>query len=331
MNPAIIALILGSFLVTAFALYGSALGWRILKRWDLQNGSEEQLSLEKKTYLLSTILGYLFAFQIFSLLLFVYTADHMHGLFVGAMCAAGSLNVNDYGYPTLVVKMINVFFCGLWIVINQTDHQGYDYPLIKAKYRFLMVISVSLLIETVLQSSYFSDLKADVITSCCGRLFSEHSGSFAGELAALPTKAVKIVFFLTMLLLVRTGIHFLVTGRAAGIFSTLSAAAAILSLFSVISFIALYFYELPTHHCPFCLLQREYDYIGYPLYLALYVGGIMGVSVGVLDRLKGKESLKALIPALQKRHCLVSMTGYLLFVSIAIYPMIFSSFVLRDG
>jgi len=330
MNPAIIALIFGSVMVSAFALYGSALGWRIIRHWDLQKGSEEQLVLEKKTYLISTILGYLFGFQIFSLLLFVYTADHIHGLFVGAMCAAGSLNVNDFGYPTLVLKMVNVFCCGLWLVLNRTDHRGYDYPLIKAKYKFLMVITASLLVETALQNSYFAGLKADVITSCCGRLFSEHSGGIAGDLAALPTGAMKILFFLAMVLVVRTGIHFFLTGRAAGTFSTLAVAAMIISLLSVLSFIALYFYELPTHHCPFCLLQKEYSYLGYPLYLALYIGGIMGASVGVLDRLKGKESLKALIPALQKRLCLASMAGYLFFVVIAVYPMVFSDFVLRD-
>jgi hypothetical protein len=246
------------------------------------------------------------------------------------MCAAGSLNVNDFGYPTLVLKMVNVFLCGLWMVLNRTDNRGYDYPLIKAKYKFLMVITASLLVETALQSSYFAELKADVITSCCGRLFSEHSGGIAGDLAALPTGAMKILFFLTMLLVVRTGVHFYLTGRAAGTFSTLSAAAAILSLFSVISFIALYFYELPTHHCPFCLLQREYSYIGYPLYLALYVGGIMGVSVGVLDRLKGSDSLSAVIPTLQKRLCLLSIGGYLFFVALSAYPMVLSGFVLRD-
>jgi len=330
LNPAIIALILGSVLVSVFALYGSAVGWRIIRHWDLQNGSEEQLLLERKTYLISTILGYLFGFQALSLLLFVYTADHIHSLFVGAMCAAGSLNVNDFGYPTLVLKMVNVFLCGLWMVLNQTDQRGYDYPLLKAKYKFFMVISASLLVETALQSSYFAGLKADVITSCCGTLFSEHSEGLAGDLAAFPTKAMKILFFLSMLLVVRTGIHFLLTGRAARTFSTLSVAAGIISLFSVVSFISLYFYELPTHHCPFCLLQREYSYIGYLLYLALYVGGIMGASVGVLERSKESGSLEAVIPFLQKRLCLLSMAGYMCFAALSAYPMVFSDFVLDD-
>ena len=37
---------------------------------------------------------YPFGFQLASLFLFIYTADHLHPLFVGAMCAAGTLYVN---------------------------------------------------------------------------------------------------------------------------------------------------------------------------------------------------------------------------------------------
>ena len=100
----------------------------------------------------------------------------------------------------------------------------------------------------------------------------------------------------------------------------------VVSLVAVIAAISVYFYQLPTHHCPFCLLQREYFYIGYPLYLALSVGAIPGMSVGVLERFRTTASLQAVVPALQKRLCLASMTGYAVFTLIALYPMVFSDF-----
>jgi len=108
----------------------------------------------------------------------------------------------------------------------------------------------------------------------------------------------------------------------------LAAWTLILAVASLISFISPYFYELPTHHCPFCLLQREYRYIGYPLYLSLFLAGITGVSVGLLEKFKEIPSLKAVIPRSQKRLCLVSMIGYTVFAMISTYPMIFSDFVL---
>ena len=115
LNPAIIALIASSLLITAYAVYASTIGFQILAHWDIKSGSDGQLVLERKTYLISTLLAYLFGLSLFSLFLFIYTADHVHNLFVGAMCAAGSLNVNPYGYPALVVKIINFFLCGVFV------------------------------------------------------------------------------------------------------------------------------------------------------------------------------------------------------------------------
>ena len=41
-------------------------------------------------------------------LLLVYTLEDLHGLFVGAMCATGSLNANPVGWTLLAVKLLLV-------------------------------------------------------------------------------------------------------------------------------------------------------------------------------------------------------------------------------
>ena len=87
--------------------------------------------------------------------------------------------------------------------------------------------------------------------------------------------------------------------------------------------------QLPTHHCPFCLLQKDYHYIGYPLYISLFLAGITGMGTGVLEYLKGPESLAKLLPAFQKRLCALSMAGFVVFALIATYPMVFTDFVLN--
>ena len=208
LNPAIIALIASSLLITAYAVYASIIGFQILDRWDIKSGSEGQLILERKTYLISTLLAYLFGLSLFSLFLFIYTADHVHNLFGGAMCAAGSLNVNQYGYPALVIKIINFFLCGVWLIINFTDNKGRDYPLIQIKYKLLMVITALLALETFLLINYFMALKPNVITSCCGTLFSTDADSFAGGIASLPSVPAKVLFYLSIVLVIRSGIYF---------------------------------------------------------------------------------------------------------------------------
>lgn len=245
------------------------------------------------------------------------------------MCAAGSLNVNKYGYPALVMKSINFFLCGVWLIINYTDSKGLDYPLIRIKYKFLIFITALLALETFLAVNYFMALKPNAITSCCGTLFSTDADTIAGSIASLPSIPAKVLFYLSVVLALRSGIHFLVTGRAVRVFAYFSTWLYIFSFVAIISFIALYFYELPTHHCPFDLLQRDYNYIGYPLYLSLFAAGITGAGAGVIDRFNDASSLNSAIPGLQKRLCLFSMIGHVIFTLIATYPMIFSDFILE--
>jgi hypothetical protein len=329
LNPAIIAIILTSLLITAYAAYASIFGLQIVRHWDIHSGSERQLVMERRTYLISTVVTYLFGLALFSTFLFVYTGDHIHGLFVGAMCAAGTFNVNAYGYPLLVLKVLNFFLCGLWLILNYTDGQGADYPLIRPKYRFLVGITLLLAIDTWLTLNYFGALQANVITSCCGTLFSTDTQSIAGDLASLPSYGTKIFLFLGLALVLRSGIHFVLTGRGCRVFSYLSTGFFVFAIAAIIAVISVYFYELPTHHCPFCLLQAEYHYIGYPLYGALFSAGITGAGVGVIDRFRDVSSLKAVIPRLQKRLCLTSLIGYIIFMAIAVYPMVFSDFKLQ--
>lgn len=328
LNPAVIALQGGGLLVSGFALYASWTGIQIIRHWDLRSGSEQQLALERKTYLVSTIFTSLLAFEILGLFLFVYTADHIHTLFVGAMCAAGSFQVNEYGYPALVVKMITFTLCGIWMILNYTDNKGVDYPLIREKYRLLLWVTGSLLVETWLQYRYFLGMNPAVITSCCGSLFSTGAKGIAGEMASLPPYGTEVAFYLGISLTIGAGVRVLVKGRGAGSFSVLAAGAMVLSLISVISFISVHYYELPTHHCPFCILQSEYHSIGYPLYLSLFLGGVTGLAVGTIERLKGPASLAEVIPAIQRRLTVISIAAYLIFVSLATYPLVFSDFVL---
>ncbi|MCF8062941.1 MAG: hypothetical protein K9M82_10530, partial [Deltaproteobacteria bacterium] len=296
LNPAVIALLTVSGAGTLFALYGSTQAVRILRHWDLASGSELQLELERKTYLISTIMGWVAAFELASLFLFAHTADRVHTLFVGAMCAAGSLNVNDYGYPALVLKMAVFTACGVWLIVNAADNRGYDYPLIRTKYRLLLILTGLMLLETVFLFQYFAGLRADVITSCCGTLFSQDAESVGGDMASLPSYGAKVVFFTSMGLTLRTGLHVLITRSGARLFSLVAGWSMLFCLLAVVSFVSVHYYELPTHHCRFCRPQGDYHFIGYPMYLSLLLGGVSGLSVGLLERVKGPESLSRVNP-----------------------------------
>ncbi|BCS55328.1 hypothetical protein [Geobacter sp. SVR] len=331
MHPAVIALVLTSVLISLLLIYAGWYGYHILRKWDLRSGSDFQLRLERRTYLISAILGSVLVFQILSLFLFIFTADALHSRFVGAMCAAGSLNVNPYGYPVLLLKIVNCLLAGVWLIVNRADNRGYDYPLIKAKYALLMLLVPLVLMETVALFGYFGGLQANVITSCCGSLFSLDKRNIAGDLAALPAAPMAVLFFGAMVLTMVSGAWFRLKDRGGYLFSAASFVAFIMAAASLVSFICLYFYELPTHHCPFCLLQQEYGHVGYVLYATLLGGGTAGLGVGALMPFRNRSSLVRIIPSIQRRLVLVAMVLYLLFTLIVAGKMLSTPFRLMVG
>jgi hypothetical protein len=329
LHPPILALLMGSMVVTVLLLIASRDAYRILRHWDLASGSERQLGLERRTYLVSTIVGYACGFQVVSLFLFIYTADDLAPLFVGAMCAAGTLYVNPFGYPTLLLQMAAAILAGAWLIVNAADNRGRDYPLIRQKYVFLLALTPVVGGETGVQAAYFANLKANVITSCCGSLFSAAAPGVASELAGFPALPVEIMFYAVVATLLIAGAWFYRRASGGYIVAAFSVLAFAASIAALIAFISLYIYELPTHHCPFCILQREYHFIGYPMYALLFSGVIAGLGLGLLYRWRHLPSLQSVLPPLTRRLALAAMICFAAFAAISTYAMLATSFRLE--
>ena len=329
LHPTVIANLLAAYISSFMLLYAVFYGVQILKSWDIQSGHELQLVLERKTYLISTLLSYVFGLQLLSLFLYIFTADSLTPLFVGAMCAAGTLNVDSFGYPTLVLKIFNFILAGLWLVLNYADNQGYDYPLIKKKYLLLAFVAPFIILETILESAYFLNMEADVITSCCGSLFSsERVTGIGSEIASLPALPMMWVFYGAMLCTLASGIFFYLKDKGGYFYAALSLLMFIISLVSIVSFISLYIYELPTHHCPFCIIMEEYNYLGYLLYMLLFGAVVSGIGVGALIPFRQLESLQSMLSGFVRKLALASVILYAAFTALVTYEIVTSSLVI---
>ena len=205
-------------------------------------------------------------------------------------------------------------------------HRQRLYPLIRLKYTLLVPVVPLALLELFYLFSYFSGLHADVITSCCGSLFSLDRPGISGDLAALPSTPMMIAFYAVMAATLLSGTYYYCKGRGGYLFSALGCAAFVIALASIVSFISLYIYELPTHHCPFDILQKEYGYIGYPMYASLFGAVVTGMGVGVLTPFRSRGSMSHVIPALTRRLTAISLILYVLFTLIVSYKIVFSSF-----
>ena len=324
-HPGILALLLGSILTTSMLCYAAYEGVRIIRGWDIASGSERQLELERRTYLVSTIINYVLGFQLLSLFLFIYTADTISPLFIGAMCAAGSLNVNGLGYPALILKIICFLLSGLWLIVNVTDNKAQDYPLIRTKYWLLLFIAPFLIAETVVQGGYLLGLKPNIITSCCGTLFTADADTVVSDLLSFPRTLSEAVFFISTPITVALGLYVFLKRKGAYLFSIASLIQFLVSIIALISFISIYFYELPTHHCPFCILQPEYGYVGYFLYLALLVGAVCGMGTGIIMPFRKIKSLQTVVPTVQKKLALIAILSNLVFLIISGGGILFSN------
>jgi len=295
LNPAIMALILVSVVVSMMLLLAGGFAIQIVRHWDLSSGSERQLVLERRTYLISTLVGWAFAAELVSLLLFIYNAEAMSGQFVGAMCATGVLNVNQWGWPTMLVK-IAIFFSGsLWLILNNLDNKGYDYPLVRLKYLLLLLIVPIVLVEFIFQLRHFLNMDPDVITSCCGALFSADAEGVAAEMSAIkPGMAVR-AFYGSGVIVVATGIWYGLTRRGETLLAITGGVAFVVALAAIISFVSLYIYEHPHHHCPFCILKSGHHYIGYLLYIPLFTAAALALGVGAVAPWRVVPSLSAVV------------------------------------
>jgi len=331
LHPGIMALLLGGLISLLMLAIGAALGVRIARRWNPQGAEADQLQLERLGWLVAVLVRWAIAFESLSLLLFLYTAETIHPLFVGAMCATGSLNANPIGWHLIWVKLLLFLSGSLWILIDHLDHQLPLAPLTRLKFILLIPLLPLVGADLVLMWSYFSGLEPEVITSCCGSLFSSGGQGVASDLAALPIRPMIIVFYGVSFLF---GVLLLLCRRLAGwgwrsLLALSSGVFGLVALASVVSFISVYFYRLPTHHCPFDLLQGHYYFIGYPLYLCLFGAVLCGLVPQLLVWLKRWPIPAALIDRLERRWLTAGLwflAGMLVLVS---WPLLFGSFSLQ--
>jgi hypothetical protein len=327
-QPAIIALLLASAANVVMLLGISPFAVDVIWHWDITSGSERQLTLERRTYLMSALLVLVLATQLLALLLFVFNAGKMATLFVGAMCAVGTLNADAYGFPALIAQIAVFFLAAMWLAINHLDIQAPDYPLVRVKYALLLAMAPVLAATFALQLRYFLGLKADVVTSCCSRLYSGEAKGLSGDLAALPPLPAMIAFFVALVLAMAAGAYAVVRRRGGYAVALTSMVTFVAAIAGILSFLSLYIYEHPHHHCPFCVLKPEYHYQGYWLYVPLFIATAAGMGAGALQPFAGVTSLRNIFPRLLCRLAGVAVVGFALFTIVAVVMILKSNLIL---
>jgi len=318
LNSWSIALIICSIVVLFLMCFAARSAVRVLIYWDPASDSNRQIRLENEIWLTSTLVEYALGVQIISLVIFVLAADHFSSSITGAMCATGSLLADKFGIPALLVKIAGVFLYGFWIVLHQLDIRSEKYPLVRIKYRYLLLLLPLLVLDISLVITYIGGLHPDIITSCCGVVFDDVTGSRTNLLLGLPHQASLGLFYGSIFLLIVAGL-FLINRwrRLVGIlFSGGWFGYFLLALVVVTTEFTPYIYAMPYHKCPFCILKPEYHYIGFFLYTALFTGTFFGMSAQIVHPLRNREGLAEVVPRFQKSAVVVSLVMLFVFISL---------------
>ena len=333
-RPAIMGLLLADAVVVVFLGYAALLAWRVARYWDPQSGSARQLRLERRSQLISTLLTFALFTELLTLLLFVFNADRMADFFVGAMCAVGSLNADPYGFPALILRLALFFGAATWLVMSHLDGQHPQAPLTRPKYLLLLGLFPLAATAAGVQLRYFLGLDWDsgaTITSCCGGLFSVDAKSVASELSGLPPLASMAAFYLTMTAAVTGGAWVAWSQRGWLPYAGIAALAFAVGVAGVISFVSLYVYEHPHHHCPFCLLKPEYGYFGYLLYAPLFGATALALGAGASAPFAKQAGLADLMALHGRRLVLGASVLFALFTVIATWAVVRSHLILIEG
>ena len=286
---------------------------KILKNWDFHATTPAQYKLEKLSYLIVLIITVSLLFNILLLPYFAYTIESLSAIVPGAMCGAGVIGANDFGNPLLLLKILILFFVGIWLIINHEDLKAKNYPYTRKKFWFFTVIFIMIVSSYTLEIAYFTNISLEKPVSCCSVIFGlsgENSLPFG-----LNIEMILAIFYLLALL----NILFIWQKQSYAL-ALSSLGFLFVAYCAVTHFFGTYIYQLPTHICPFCMLQGEYFYIGYLLWGLLFITVFLGIANAVLKVIIGKELVKFYRYALFTLLAFIMITGG--------YVMVY---VLRNG
>lgn len=276
-TPEIITLTILNVLFFLFASLAFYFSVRILLFYDANATTQTQYKLEKQSYLIATIIKFIFYIKIPLFIFFIFTLDKIATILPGAMCGAGVVNATVYGTPLLLLKILNLYIFAYWIVLNSEDMKSQESKYLRLKFLLFCFAYILLVVEIVTQIVMFFSIDVNSVVDCCGAIFSTTNGTYLSTILSLKPLYLLSTFYGIFLFLI---VSYFIKNRY--IFSLLNAMFLIVSLISLIAYFGTYIYELPTHHCPFCLLQKDYNYIGYFLYIFLFIGTFYGLLVGLI-------------------------------------------------
>ena len=306
LTPEVLSLFILNSIFLFFGFIAFVLSIKIFFKWDNNSTTQTQYSLEKQSFLTATIIKYIFIIKLPLFLFFIFTLDKLSTSIIGAMCAAGVVDATPYGTYLFIIKILNIYLFGFWLLFHYVD-VSFEIPkYTKQKFGLFIIAFLFLITEIILETLMFYSIDISKMVSCCGTLFSSTTTSYISNIFLIKTPILLTLFYSTFISLII--LYFL---RLKHLFSLFNLLFLIISIISLIAFFGTYIYQLPTHHCPFCFLQKDYYYVGYLIYSVLFIGTFYGLTVGFKN---SKET---------KNYKISLLFNFFYVLIVSLYPIIY--------
>jgi hypothetical protein len=201
LTPEIIAILILNFIFLIFGSVAFYLSIKIFLQWDINSTKPLQYKLESQSFLVATVIKYIFIIKLPLFLFFIFTQDKISLLIPGAMCAAGVVNSTIYGLYLFILKILNLYIFGFWLILHNDDIKWESMPRTKMKFLIFIIGFLFLLAESILEISMFSSLDIDKIVSCCGTLFSATSTSNISLIFQLDNRLIISLFYINFVIM----------------------------------------------------------------------------------------------------------------------------------
>jgi hypothetical protein len=275
LEPWVFLRLVAGLVATALLVRASITAISVIRRFDVMRATEGQLALERRMELAGTFVRVGAIAQVVALLLSALAADKLSRGIRGAMCAYGTFNSTPWGFRAFTASVVAALAAGTVAQLFAFDSRVRGMELAKPLAWATLIVAPIAAIDFILQLAFVLDLDLSVVASCCSvqldAVAAARGGTATGPRllsVALASIAGAVCVGLAVLCARRPRRPLAVlTGAAATIALPLAVAAVILE-------VAPYAFEIPQHHCPFCLLRGSVGLLGYPLFGALLTGAI---------------------------------------------------------
>ncbi len=271
MTPEIVTLFIFDLLFVLLGALAFLIALKIIRLYDAKATTQTQYRLERESYLAATIMKYIFLIKLPLFLYFIFTLEKMALILPGAMCSAGVLNSSDYGVYLMLLKILMLYLFAYWVFVNAKDMQNPSQPYVRWKFGLLVPLYGLLVLEILLEALLFFSIDREKVVDCCGVVFSSSDGTYMARLISEPLWVHASWLYGVFILMLFAYFY-----KNRVIFALLNILFLGVALVTLIGSFGTYIYELPTHHCPFCLLSHDYNYVGYLLYVLLFIGTFYG-------------------------------------------------------